>query len=139
MALSKPIDRPHYPDQELREFAVATNVNIHRGAALSFRSSGYVGPLVAGEKNAGFAYESANNTGGANGAVRVRSYVRGSFEVPLSSAAITDLGLALYASADDAFTKTSSSNTFIGKISGFPKADTVIVDIDMAFGQIAAP
>ena len=55
MTLSASIDRPHYVDQELRQFAVATNVKIYKGALLSVRSTGYVGPLVAGEQFAGIA------------------------------------------------------------------------------------
>jgi hypothetical protein len=106
---------------------------------LSIRSSGYVGPLAAGEQFAGVAYEAVDATGAAKGAKKVRAYQRGSFEHALSGAAITDIGDAVYASADDTITKTSTSNTFIGKITGFPAAGKVIVDIDMAFGQIAAP
>lgn len=139
MALTKARELERYIDQEIREFPVATNVKIFKGGFLSIRSSGFVGPLTAGEQFAGVAFETVDATGLANGIKKVRSFVRGTFEHALASAAATDLGDAVYSSADDTITKTSPSNTFIGKITGFPATDTVLVDIDSAFGQIAAP
>lgn len=139
MTLSASIDRPHHIDQELRQFAVATNVKIYRGALLSVKSSGYVGPLIAGEQFAGIALEDMDNSGGANGAKKVRAYTVGDFELPLSGAAITDIGDAIYGTADDATSKTSSSNTYIGVITGYVGSTTVIVRINDAFGRIAAP
>jgi hypothetical protein len=139
MALSANRDLPKLLDQEIREFPVVANAVIYRGALLSIRSTGYVGPLAAGEQFAGIAYEEKNATGAANGAKKVRAYVRGSFQHALSGAAVTDLGDALYASADDTVTKTSGSNTFVGKIIGFVDSATVLFDLDTAFGQIAAP
>ncbi|MBI4719475.1 MAG: hypothetical protein HY763_16895 [Planctomycetes bacterium] len=139
MALTAAVDRPHYVDQKLREFQVATNVKIYKGALLSVRSTGYVGPLVAGAQSAGIAFETADNTGGANGAKKVRAYVQGDFELPLSGAAITDIGDAIYGTADDATSKTAASNTYIGVIVGFVSSTTVIVRINDAFGRTAAP
>lgn len=139
MTLSAVREVPRFVDQELRSFAVATNVKIYKGALLSVRSTGYVGPLVAGEQFAGIAYETIDNTGGANGAENVRAYVKGDFELPLASAAITDIGDACYGSADDTLTKTSSSNTYIGVIIGFVSSTTIHLRIDDAFGRIAAP
>ena len=139
MALTANRDLPRLVDQDIREFPVATNVKIYKGALLSIRSTGYVGPLVAAEQFAGVAYEEVDNTGGANGAKKVKAFVRGGFEHALASAAVTDLGDAVYASADDTITKTSASNTFIGKIVEYAGTNLVKVDIDTAFGQIAAP
>jgi hypothetical protein len=103
------------------------------------RSSGYVGPLVANEQFAGVAYESIDATGAANGAKKVRAYVLGDFELPLSGAVVTDLGDAIYGTADDATSKTSTSNTYIGVIVGYVSSTVVIVRINDAFGRIAAP
>jgi len=138
MALSAALDRPHYIDQELREFPVVASAVIHKGAALSVRSSGYVGPLAAAEQFAGLAYESVTGTG-TNGEKKVRAYVLGDFEVPLASAAVTDLGDDLFASDDATFIKTSSGNSYTGKIIGFVSSTTVIVRINDAFGRTAAP
>jgi predicted RecA/RadA family phage recombinase len=138
MALAAAVDRPHHIDQQLREFPVVASAVIYRGAALSVRSSGYVGPLAAGEQFAGFAYESVTGTG-TNGEKKVQAYVQGDFEVPLASAAVTDLGDALYASDDGTFTKTSASNTYVGVIVGYVSSTTVIVRINDAFGRTAAP
>jgi len=138
-ALAANLDRPHYVDQQLREFAVVTNVKVFKGSLLSVRSTGYVGPLAAAEQFAGIAYEFMDNTGGASGAKKVRAFTEGDFEVPLASAAITDIGDALYASDDATFTKTSSGNTYVGVIVGYVDASTVIVRINDAFGRTAAP
>ena len=138
MALSAARNLPHFPDQEIREFPVVANAVIYRGALLSIRSSGYVDLLAAGEQFAGVAYENKTGTG-TSGAVKVRAYVRGTFEHPLSSAAVTDLGDAIYATADDAISKTATNNTYIGRCVGFVDSATILVDIDAAFGQIAAP
>lgn len=139
MTLSASIDRPHHIDQELRQFAVATNVKIYRGALLSVKSSGYVGPLIAGEQFAGLAFEDMDNIGGANGAKKVRAYTKGDFELPLGSAAITDIGDAVYGTADDAISKTNTSNTYCGVVVGYVSSTTVIVRINDAFGRTAAP
>ena len=139
MTLTAAIDRPHYVDQELREFPVVASAVIYKGALLSIRSSGYVGPLVAGEQFCGIAYSSVDATGAASGAKKVKAYVQGDFEVPLASAAVTDLGDALYGTADDATSKTLTSNTYIGVIVGFVSSSVVIVRINDAFGRIAVP
>jgi hypothetical protein len=139
MTLSAAVDRPHYPDQELREFPVVASAVIYKGALLSIRSTGYVGPLVAGEQFAGIAYESMDATGAASGAKKVRAYVQGDFELPLASAAVTDLGDAIYGTADDATSKTLTSNTYIGVIVGYVSSAVVIVRINDAFGRIAVP
>ncbi len=139
MTLSASIDRPHYVDQDLRQYAVATNVKIYKGALLSVKSTGYVGPLIAGEQFAGIAYEDMDNTGGANGAKKVRAYTRGDFELPLSGAAITDIGDAVYGTADDAISKTSTSNTYCGVVVNYISSTTVSVRINDAFGRTAAP
>jgi len=100
MALSAARDLPRLVDQDTRELPVVASVVIYKGALLSVRSSGYVGPLAAGEQFAGIAYESKTGTG-TNGAVKVRAYVRGTFQHALGSAAVTDLG-------DDAFGRTAA-------------------------------
>jgi hypothetical protein len=139
MTLAAAIDRPRYIDQEIREFPVVASAVIYKGAFLSIRSTGYVGPLVAGEQFAGIAYASVDATGAASGAKKVKAYTQGDFEVPLASAAVTDLGDALYGTADDATSKTSTSNTFLGVIVGYVSSTVVIVRINSAFGAIAAP
>jgi hypothetical protein len=139
MTLAAAVDRPHYVDQKIREHPVVANAVIYRGALLSIRSTGYVGPLVAGEQFAGIAYASVDATGAASGAKKVKAYTQGDFEVPLASAAVTDLGDAIYGTADDATSKTATSNTFLGVIVGYVSSTVVIVRINSAFGAIAAP
>ncbi|MEK6676575.1 MAG: hypothetical protein AABZ47_13095 [Planctomycetota bacterium] len=136
MALTANREVPHLPDKELREFPVATAVKIYKGALLTTRSTGFVGPFAdeGTEQFAGIAYEEADNTGGANGAKKVRAYTEGDFELPLSGAAQTDLHDLVYGSADDTLTKTATAHTRVGRIMGFPSAGKVLVRIDEALG-----
>lgn len=129
MALTAPVNRDHFVDQSLREFPVAADAVIHKGALLSVDSNGMAAPLTAGELFIGVAYESADATGLADGAKKVRAFTQGDFVLPLGSAAATDTGLALYASDDGTLTKTALNNTFVGHIVHLHAAGEVVVRI----------
>jgi predicted RecA/RadA family phage recombinase len=74
--------------------------------------------VPAGHANAvkliGLAEERADNTNGATGDVYVR-VKKGVFLIPLA-AAVSDIGAAVYASADDTFTLTAGSLLQIGTV-----------------------
>ncbi len=71
--------------------------------------------LQAGDYFYGFAEQNADNVAGAAGDVKVRVRTQGAFELPIAGLAITDIGAAVYASDDDTFTLTATSNTYIGR------------------------
>jgi hypothetical protein len=123
---------------DYEEYPVLTNVNIFQGAAVSVNSSGWAKPLAAGETFVGFAEGVANNTGGATAAINVRVLRRGQVQLPVASLVVADnVGTAVYASADDTFTKTPTSNSLIGYTSRFISAGVGIVAFDAAVAKAA--
>ena len=128
MALSTNREVDHYVDQQLRSFKAA-NECIYKGALLSFETGGYVAPLTAAETFAGIAYEKCDNSAGSDGDKSCRAYTRGDFELALSGAAITNIGSAVYASADDTLTFTSTSNTFVGYMVDLVSSGVIILRI----------
>jgi len=80
-------------------------------------------PLVAADKFAGVSTDSADNTGGAAGAVDVPVKREGRLlESVTGATASTALGTSVYASADDTLTLTASGNSLMGKIGGYDVA-----------------
>ncbi len=80
-------------------------------------------PLVAADKFAGVAQDSADNTGGAAGAKDVRVKREGRvLETVTGATATTAIGTSVYASADDTLTTTSAGNSLMGKIGGYDLA-----------------
>jgi hypothetical protein len=130
MALTAARHLDSFPDQQLREFGVAAAAVIHKGALLSLRSSGYVGPLAAGEPLCGLAYESANNASGNNGEKKVRAYVLGDFVFPLSGATVADIGKPVFGVADDALSLTGNGTSYVGTVIGILDTDQAIIRID---------
>lgn len=128
MALTANRNLDHFIDQQLCAFAAA-NEHIFKGSLLSFESGGYVAPLTAAELFAGIAYKECDNSAGDDGDKDVTAFVQGDFSHTLSGAAITNIGAAIYASADNVLTLTSSGNTFVGYMIGLVEADTIAVRI----------
>jgi hypothetical protein len=95
---------------------------IYEGAAVGENTSGYMRPLEAGDPFQGFAVRKVDNAAGAAGAVNVRLRQRGI--VRLAVAGVNTIangndGTAVYASDDDTFTLTSTSNSRIGNVYRF--------------------
>jgi len=110
---------------------------IYEGAAVGIVSgSGHARPLQAGDKFAGFAKEQADNSAGAAAAITVRVQEKGKIKLNVSGAVITDIGAPIYASDDNTFTKTATSNTLIGFVHRFVSSGVVIVDYDVAYGKM---
>jgi len=101
---------------DINEIPVIASDIIYEGAAVGDNASGYARPLVAGDPFRGFAERKADNSAGAAGDVNVRIKTKGLIKLPISSLAITDVGKDVYASDDDTFTLTKSTNTRIGYV-----------------------
>lgn len=128
MALTANRDVDRYVDNDIREFPLKAAAHPYKGSFLGIEvATGYVRALVAADVFAGIAYEEVDNSAGANGAKKVRSMVQGDFEHALAGVTQTDMGVKVYASADDTLTKTSASNSFVGFIIGIPAANMVLV------------
>jgi hypothetical protein len=73
--------------------------------------------LVAADKFAGFALDTFDNTGKAAGATLVQVKSSGMIVLTVTGLATTTaLGASVYASADNTFTLTSTSNSLVGKV-----------------------
>ena len=129
MALTADRELAHYVDQQLRSFQVGGAETIYKGGFVSVDASGYAAPLAAGETFVGIAFEACDNSGGSDGDKSVRCYTQGDFEHALSGAAVTNIGDAVYASADDTLTFTSTSNSFVGYMVDLVSSGTIILRI----------
>ncbi len=128
--LAKDVQRP-FELGTINELPVIAADIIYEGAAVGIVSgTGYARPLQAGDAFAGFAETKCDNSDGAAGDKHVRVRTKGAVEVAVDSLVITDIGAAVYASDDDTFTKTSTSNTFIGRVARFVSAGVGIVTFD---------
>lgn len=89
---------------------------IFEGAMVGDNASGFARPLVAGDPFRGVALRKVDNTLGAAGDKRVEVNTDCFLELPISALAITDVGKQVFASDDDTFTLTQSTNTCIGYV-----------------------
>lgn len=120
----------HYIDQELRTFQVAAAKRIYKGAVVGLSAAGYAQPLVAGDPFVGLAYEEADNTAGAAGAMSVRVYTLGDFKFTLTGATIAHVGRPVFATADDTLTFTGDAASFVGLAEDVPASNEIILRLN---------
>lgn len=131
------IVRP-YQLGELEDYPVVATDIIYEGSAVGENASGYARPLVATDPFLGFAQRKADNAAGAAGAVNVTVRTRGKVQLAISGIAITANDRpAVYASDDDTFTLTATSNTLIGYVSRWVETGVAIVEFDAALCKAA--
>jgi len=115
MALSADLDNLRMTELSGRGYEmsipVKTGVTIYKGAHVVTDATGYAIPLaVTGAvQYVGRAQEQVVNAG-ASGSVNVKVMRQGIVWVPFTSAAVTDLGFLLWATADDTATLTPQAN-----------------------------
>ena len=123
-------DREDYP-------VIAADI-IYQGAAVGENASGYSRPLVAGDPFQGFAVEQVDNSAGAAGAKNVTVRTKGRVQLAIGSLAVTANDRpAVYASDDNTFTLTASSNSLIGYVSRWVSSGVGIVEFDAALVKAA--
>ena len=116
---------------ELEQYPVIASDIIYEGSAVGENGSGYARPLVATDPFLGFALRKADNSAGAAGDINVTVKTRGKVVLPISAIAITANDRpAVYASDDDTFTLTSTSNTLIGYVSRWISTGYAVVEFD---------
>lgn len=105
---------------------------IYEGAAVGDNGTNAHRPLTAGDRFVGFAETRADNqtVAGAAGAINVRVRSRGRVQLPITSFDVTDVGKPVYASDDDTFSLTQSTNSHVGKAVRFVATGTTIVEFD---------
>lgn len=127
-----------YQMGDCEEYPVIAADTIFQGAAVGENGSGYSRPLAAGDPFQGFAEAKADNSAGAAGAINVNVKKRGSVVLPISSIAITANDRpAVYASDDNTFTLTASSNSLIGYVSRWVSTGLAVVEFDAALVKAA--
>jgi len=113
---------------------VATDI-IYEGAAVGIEAaSGNARPLNAGDAFAGFCIQNADNATGSAGDVRVQVKTHGEVQLPVTNVAATDIGKPVYASDDDTFVLTATSNSYIGKVKRFVSTGVAVVAFDVRSG-----
>jgi len=113
---------------EQSEYPQAAAV-VYEGAILGDNGSGYARCLVAGDPFVGHSMEYYDNSAGSAGDNKIKR-MRGRYrlEVTITSVAITDVGKAVYASADDTLTLTAGANSRVGVVERYVTTNTAIVD-----------
>lgn len=130
MALTANRDVAHVIDQELKSYPVAAGAHIYKGGFVGLDANGNARALTAGDQAVGLAYEEKDNTSGADGDVQVRVFSQGDFLHALTGAARTNIGAAVYASADDTLTFTATGNSLVGVCIDVPEPGTILLRLD---------
>lgn len=113
---------------DIQELPMIAADIIYEGAAVGDNGSGLARPLVATDPFLGFAERTVDNSAGAASAKNVRVRTRGQVQLSVVGASsAADVSETVYASDDDTFTLTSTSNTAIGKVSRWVSGTTCIV------------
>ncbi|MCK9327153.1 MAG: DUF2190 family protein [Bacteroidales bacterium] len=128
-AVTADIDTDSQPG-ELVAYPVAASTKIYKGTMVKL-SSGYAASMTkaASLVFVGIAIEGVDNSSGAAGDKYVRVARKGIHELALASAAITDIGSAVYALDNATVTKTSTDATQVGKAVKFENSGKIFVDI----------
>ncbi len=121
---------------EKEEYPVIAADIIYEGAAVGENAAGYSRPLVAGDVFQGFAVSKVDNAAGAAGALNVVVKSRGRVRLAVVGAAAITVNdrPAVYASDDDTFTLTATSNSRIGNVSRWISGTDCIVEFDALKG-----
>ena len=116
---------------ERNEFPVIAADIIYEGAAVGLvLASGHARPLTSVDQFVGFAEDQADNSAGAAAAINVRVIKKGSVKLAITGAVITDVGVAVYAQDDNAFSFVPTSGVFIGFMRRFVSSGYGIVEFD---------
>lgn len=130
-------DQPReYYQGDFHEFDVIAADIIYKGAAVGDNGSGYARPLQAGDRFRGFAECKVDNSTGSAGDKAVRVKRKGLIKLPITSLAITDVGKDVFASDDNTFTLTQSTNTRIGHVSSWIATGYGIIEFNATTGVI---
>lgn len=133
------VDQPRdYSLGDLDQYpAIAADI-IYEGAAVGENGSGYARPLVAADPFLGFALEQCDNSAGSAGDKTVKVRTRGCITLPISALAITANDRpAVYASDDNTFTLTPTSNSLIGYVRRWISTGYAVVEFDAALVKAA--
>lgn len=117
----------------LNDLAIIASDIVYEGAAVGDNGSGYARPFVVSDPFWGFAERKCDNSAGSAGDKNVRLVQKGAIVLTVAGAsAVTDIGLAVYATDDATFTLTASGATQIGKVLRWVTSTTCVVYFESA-------
>jgi len=131
-ALTQPYET-HEREGLIVAYPVKANARIWKGALVCVDSTGYLVPAsdTANLRFVGVAFESVDNTGGANGAKRCRVVKRGTFIYNrIGSFTQADIGTTARAVTDNEVAKTSTNNIVVGTVVELLDGNRVRIRID---------
>jgi hypothetical protein len=131
-ALTQPYET-HEREGLIVAYPVKANARIWKGALVCIDSTGYLVPAsdTANLRFVGVAFESVDNTGGANGAKRCRVVKRGTFIYNrIGSFTQADIGTTARAITDNEVAKTSTNNIVVGTVVELLDGNRVRIRID---------
>lgn len=121
-----------YEIGNVNEFPVVAADIIYEGAATGLvTGTGHARPLTSADKFVGFCEKQADNSTGAAAAINVRTIKKGAVKLAVTGAVITDVGAAVYASDDNAFSFVGTSGVFIGFVRRWVSSGYAIVEFDV--------
>lgn len=116
---------------DVNEIPIIAADILYEGSAIGVvDASGHIRPLVAGDRFVGFQERKVDNSAGAAAAKNGRLISRGSIQLSVTGAVITDVGQPVYATDDNTFTFIPTSASFIGFVRRFVSSGVVVVDFD---------
>lgn len=130
------VDTPRPQEKgDMNHFPVVASDIIYEGAAVGLVvSTGHARPLAAAtDIFVGFADQRADNSAGAAAAIKVLVVKSGQVQLSVTDALITDIGQAVYAQDDNAFSFNPVSGVFIGYVKRFISAGVVIVEFNAGY------
>lgn len=123
---------------EIRDFPVKDGAVIYKGALLVFDATdGFVKPAAdaTGNKFAGIALEPVDNTGGADGAKRVRAAISGCWLLTHTGLDATDQGKIAFVADDNTLDDGGADNfTAVGVCVEYVSSSTMWVEIGLFAG-----
>ena len=123
---------------DINEFPMIASDIIFEGAAVGLvDASGHARPLDSADRFVGFATAKADNASGSAADIRVQVRKKGTIELSVTGAVITDVGQPIYATDDDLFQFVATSAVFIGFIRRFVSAGVAVVEYDA--GKLTDP
>jgi len=118
-------------DGDIISVKVKSSAIIYKGAMLVDKGTGYAEPGVDGSGYIFLGIAVENVTGGASdGAVSVRVYKNGTFQIPKASAVQTDLDQVMYLHDDNSVGTSSTNSVAVGTCVDIVDGSTIKLRID---------
>jgi predicted RecA/RadA family phage recombinase len=121
-------------DGEIVSVLVKGTTTIYKGGLVVDKGTGYAEPGLDGSGYTflGVALEKCDNSSGTDGAKAIRVFKTGSFEFHKSSAAQTDLGVAMYVTDDNTVAATTTNSILVGYCVSIVDSSHIKLRIDLA-------